>query len=126
MRRTFTLALVIALNLGLSGLNQPLAAKTYDLGVAESSQMKDAQVVANPAPVIPAEMHEECFKSCCIARFQIDKDGKTKVKLLSSSGSTEIDDITLSTLKQWKFRPATLDGKPIPSTRRIKVEFEID
>lgn len=101
-------------------------AQTFSLGVAESSRFVDAEVLAAPQPVIPPELHEQCFKSCCIARFNISPDGKTSVKLLSSSGSEEVDDITLSTLRRWKFRPAMLNGKPVQSTRRVKIEFEIE
>jgi protein TonB len=124
MKNTY-LAIAFALSV-LVGLPSNSGAKTYDAGTEESSTFVEAQVVSNPAPVIPEAMHENCFKSCCIARFMIGADGKSKVKLLSSSGSDEIDDITVQTLRQWKFKPAMLDGKPVASTRRIKVEFEID
>jgi TonB family protein len=56
----------------------------------------------------------------------VSASGKTDVKLLSSSGSSEIDDITLQTLRTWKFKPATLDGEPIEGVRKIQVEFQID
>lgn len=102
------------------------SAKSYDLGTDEAVQYTKAKVLDQPRPVIPSEYHENCFKSCCMARFVIDPTGKTKVKLLTSSGSDEIDDITLQTLRRWKFQPAMLDGKPVSSTRRIKVEFQID
>jgi periplasmic protein TonB len=104
----------------------PAGAKSYSIGTETAAAYEHAEVISNPQPTVPPALHEECFKSCCIARFHIDAEGKTKVRLLSSTGSEEIDDITLSTLKRWKFRPATLDGKPVPSTRRIKVEFQID
>jgi len=116
-----TLALLISL-----GLAAASPAQTFQLGIAESSKFMDAEVLNSPQPMIPAELHEQCFKSCCIARFIINPDGKTAVKLLTSSGSDEIDEITLSTLKRWKFRPAMLNGKPVQSTRRVKVEFEIE
>jgi outer membrane biosynthesis protein TonB len=45
---------------------------------------------------------------------------------MKSSGSDEIDDITLKTLKQWKFKPAMLNDKPVLSIRRIKLEFEVE
>ena len=100
--------------------------KEFSLGVEAECQFQDAAIITSPSPLIPPELHEDCFKSCCIARFLIGDNGKTQVKLLTSSGSEEIDDITLSTLKRWKFRPAVLDGKPVPSSRRVKVEFQID
>lgn len=101
-------------------------AKTFDVGTEERADFVEAKAIYNPQPAIPPEHHEQCFKSCCIARFFIAPDGKTRVKLISSSGSNEIDDITLATLKRWKFKPAMLDGKPVESTRRIKVEFEVN
>jgi TonB family protein len=101
-------------------------AQTFKLGAAESSKYEDSQAVECPQPVIPAALHEHCFKSCCIARFLIKEDGKTTVRLVSSSGDDEVDQITLATLQRWKFRPAALNGKPVQSTRRIKVEFEVE
>jgi TonB family protein len=56
----------------------------------------------------------------------VSANGKTDVKLLSSSGSTEIDEITLQTLRTWKFKPATLDGEPIEGVRKIQIEFQVD
>lgn len=117
----------LSLLLWLTAVIAPGAqAQTFQLGAAESSRFMDAEVLASPQPVIPAELHEQCFKSCCIARFIIQPDGKTAVKLVTSSGSQEIDDITITTLKRWKFRPAMLNGKPVQSTRRVKIEFEVE
>ena len=103
-----------------------MVAKTYDTGTETGAEFVPAKPIASPCPCIPSDMKEECMHSCCTARFQIAQDGKAKVKLLSGSGSDEIDDITLQTLSKWKFKPAMLDGKPVPSTRRIKVEFQVD
>ena len=115
--------LIAAVALGCAA---PGVAKTYDAGTEDSAEYIAAQALSSPEPVVPEAMKEECFKSCCLARFLIAQDGSTKVKLLSSSGSDEIDDITLQTLQRWKFKPAMLDGKPVSSTRRIKVEFQVD
>jgi protein TonB len=107
-------------------LASPVVAKTYDAGTEAAAQFVQAQPINSPQPEIPHDLQEDCFKSCCIARFLIKPDGAAKVKLISGSGSDEIDDITLQTLRQWKFKPAMLDGKPVESTRRIKVEFQVD
>ena len=104
----------------------PAVGKSYDVGTQSEAEYEAAQILSKPAPAIPPELHDHCFKSCCIARFMINTDGSAKVKLLTSSGLDEIDDITLTTLRRWKFKPAMLDGKPIPSSRRVKIEFEIN
>src|SRR5215470_18918764 len=106
--------LMLLSNLALVALlavPEPSMAGTFRLGASESSQIQDAEVLESPQPEIPAQLHEQCFKSCCIARFIIQPDGKASVRLLSSSGCEEIDEITLSTLRRWKFRPAILNGK---------------
>jgi protein TonB len=117
---------IMALALLFGSFTMSVDAKTYDVGADTSAEFVEAKATFTPQPNIPSTHHEQCFKSCCIARFFIAADGKTKVKLLSSSGSNEIDDITLVTLRRWKFKPAMLDGKPVESTRRIKVEFEVN
>ncbi len=96
------------------------------IGTEESSYYKDAEIVHCPKPEIPAELHEQCFKSCCLAKFTIKRDGVSSVKLLSSTGSTEVDEIAVSTLQRWKFKPATVNGKPVESAKKIKVEFEVE
>jgi TonB family protein len=117
--------LVVVLLVGAS-LNQAATAKTYDVVTEETVEFKKAEVVNNPMPTIPVHLQEQAHKSSCVAQFKIAPDGKTQIRLLTSSGNDEIDDITLGTLRQWKFKPAMLDGKPIVSTRRLKVEFEIN
>ena len=118
---TLCIGALAALLVATSGL-----AKTYETGTDDGAEFVPAKGVECPCPEIPSELKEESMKCCCVARFNIDQEGKCKVKLVSSSGSDEIDDITLRTLRKWKFKPAMLDGKPVPSTRRIKVEFQVD
>jgi TonB family protein len=101
-------------------------AKSYDVGTEELNEFKQAEIISSPQPAIPSQVQEEGCSASCVARFSIEPNGKVQVKLLTSSGSDEIDDITLNTLRRWKFKPAMLDGKPVASTRRVKVEFEIN
>jgi protein TonB len=84
-----------------------------------------AEAVYAPEPEISPELKEQCFKSCCIAKFLIKKDGTTSVHILSTSGSPDVDDIALKALRHWKFKPATVNGEPVESSRKIQVEFEI-
>jgi protein TonB len=95
-------------------------------GTTESSKYQDALGIECPEPQIPAELKEETMKTSCVARFDIKADGKSTVKIVSSSGSEQVDDMALATLRRWKFKPATLDGKPVDSFRRIRVEFDIN
>jgi len=104
----------------------PAPAKTLMLGTEYSSEYQMAEPIYHPEPEISAELKEQCFKSCCIAKFLISKEGKTSVHLLTSSGSPDVDEIALEALRHWKFKPATVNGTPVDSTRKIQIEFEVE
>jgi len=101
-------------------------AKMLTLGTDYSSEFRVAEATYAPEPEISSELKEQCFKSCCIAKFLIKKDGSTSVQILSSSGSPDVDEIALKALRHWKFKPATVNGEPVDSSRKIQVEFEIE
>lgn len=104
----------------------PALAKEYSIGIREEAKLVPAKIIESPSPQIPSHKQEESFRTSCEARFLIDPSGKTDVTLLTSSGSEEMDEIAVTTLRKWKFRPATLENKPVASSRRIKIEFEVE
>ncbi len=120
--------LIILITLLCLGLQTPLSieAKEYSIGTQSESKLVDAKVLESPSPEIPSEYNDEAFKSTCTARFNIDAKGAFTVKLLESSGNEEIDKLVLKTLKKWKFKPATLDDEPVVSSRKLKIELEIE
>ena len=120
------LALLVLLSSGNACLVLPAAADTFKLGVQEAEAFKQAEIVSAPEPVISSELKEECLKTCCVARFAIEPTGKFKVNLIASSGSAEVDEITMSCLRGWKFKPAQRGSEPVASTRKIRVEFTVD
>lgn len=95
-------------------------------GTSDSSSYEDALAIECPQPELTAEHNEQGIKTSCSARFVIDEMGKFTVRLVSSTGSQEVDDMALSTLRRWKFKPAQLNGKPVKSSRKIKIEFVIE
>ena|SRR5579883_741427 len=109
-----------------SGAAAPASSMTLKGGLNDGSKYEDALAVECPQPTLPAEHQEQGIKTSCVARFIIDKDGKFQVALLTSTGSEEVDREALATLKRWKFKPAQLDGAPVKSTRKIRIEFEVD
>jgi len=116
-----------ALALGLCfGLAPTGMADTFRLGVQEAEEFKQAEIVSAPEPVITPELKEECLNAFCVARFNIDVKGRIRVELVTSSGCPEVDDITISTLRGWRFRPALRGTEPVTSTRKVRVEFLVE
>jgi TonB family protein len=101
-------------------------AETFKLGTHEANELIPAEVEFSPQPCISSEMLESGIKCTCTAKFHITPTGKHNVSLVNSTGSNEVDELTLETLRTWRFRPAVLNGTPIASVRKIKIEFEID
>jgi protein TonB len=56
----------------------------------------------------------------------VSPNGKSDVQLIGSSGSQEVDNLTLETLRRWKFKPATIDGAPVEGSKKVQVEFKVE
>ena len=108
------------------GTGFAVEAKEYSIGIQQESKRIDAKVLDSPTPEIPSEMQDEAFKTAVTARFSIAADGKVAVALLSTSGNEDIDKIVLDTLKKWKFQPATVNDEPVASSRKLKIELEVE
>lgn len=120
-------ALVLVLFVAVLGVCPAAESRElFKIGTSDSQKYSDAQPVECPHPEIPAILHEECHKASCTARFCINCEGRHDVTLVASSGNDEVDEIALKTLRRWKFKPAMLNGKPVQSVRKIKVEFEVE
>jgi protein TonB len=85
----------------------------------------DPQVVYDPRPTIPNDLLGSDLDTNFWALFTIHTDGTADVKMLQSTGNEELDQIAIQCAKEWKFKPATLDGKPVESYERLDVQFQV-
>jgi protein TonB len=51
------------------------------------------------------------------------EDGTPKIVRVIQSLEWELDEIAINALKQWKFSPATVDGRPVKVRMNIAVRF---
>jgi protein TonB len=86
----------------------------------------DAVAITKPDPILPDSLRLEAVDKSVVAEFDVDTNGvPTNVTIAQSSGDDELDRIALATAKQWRFRPATENGIPTPSTIRLHIEFQV-
>ncbi len=95
---------------------------------------------APPAPFIPStqviatqtERPEYPIEAACagiggttVAVVTVGVEGKpTDVTLRDSSGNKALDDSALARIPEWRFKPATRAGKPVPMSIQVPVNFK--
>ena len=99
------------------------------VGYAQDSPKPDSQVaklVRGPAPEL-----ERCSKPVVgekmsvIVHLDVTTEGlPDAIAVDHTSGDACIDESAVATVQQYRFRPATRDGKPVISHIRIRVDFE--
>lgn len=86
---------------------------------------RDAIATRQVEPQIPYNLRDQQFKSYVRARVVIHSDGSFDASLRSSSGSHEVDELALSALRRWRWKPALKNGEPVESVRLFRIEFEV-
>jgi TonB family protein len=60
-----------------------------------------------------------------ILAVSIDEKGKVKAVKVKSPLDKGLDHNAIKAVKRWKFQPATVDGKPVPTEVNISVDFRL-
>lgn len=87
----------------------------------------EAQQTFAPPPTIPDDLRQDALDKTFVAEFLVGPDGvPSEVKVAQSTGIKELDDVALGTARQWRFKPATVDGRGVESRVRLKIEFSVE
>ena len=84
-----------------------------------------ARALYSPLPTIPDDLREEVFQAVAVARFKVTRDGAAQVALVKPTTNSELNELLLSTLKQWRFQPAVKDGVPIDSVFELRIPITV-
>jgi TonB family protein len=111
-----------ALNAGLVGGNNQPAAPAAPLAVG--GDVKQAKLINSVSPVYPPLAKNQHVSGNVLVDALIDANGKvTTMKVVS--GPTLLHQAAMDALKQWKYQPATLDGKPVPMHLTVTIQFRL-
>ena len=78
----------------------------------------------NPHPSYPLIARKKGWEGRVLLQTDVDKEGNVKfISILESSGFKVLDDISIETLKTWKFTPAKLGNKFVDDIVNIPVKF---
>jgi TonB family protein len=111
-----------SLNTGLVGGNNQPAAPAAPLPVG--GDVKQAKLVASVPPVYPPLAKNQHVSGNVLVDALIDANGKvTTMKVVS--GPTLLHQAAMDALRQWKYQPAMLDGKPVSMHLTVTIQFRL-
>jgi TonB family protein len=111
-----------ALNAGLaSGNTQPTAPAAP---LPTGGDVKQAKLISSVPPVYPALAKNQHVSGNVLVDALIDVNGRvTTMKIVS--GPTLLQQPAMDALRQWKYQPATLDGKPVAMHLNVTIQFRL-
>jgi periplasmic protein TonB len=126
---------------GLAINGQPIATATDSLGgelvpgnvkqpaapvepLAVGGDVKPAKMISSVPPVYPSLARSQHVSGNVKIDALIDVNGRvTSMKVIS--GPALLHQAATDALRQWKYQPATLDGKPVPMHLTITLQFRL-
>jgi TonB family protein len=111
-----------ALNAGLVGGNKQPSAPVAPLPVG--GDVKQAKLISSVPPAYPTLAKNQHVSGNVLIDALIDANGRvTTMKVVS--GPTLLHQAAMDALKQWKYHPASLDGKPVPMHLTVTIQFRL-
>jgi protein TonB len=92
---------------------------------ASGSGHTGARVITQPLPEIPDDLREAAYHAIALARFTIHPDGSVEVELLQPTQQPRLNQLLLASLHNWRFFPATENGKPVESHQDVRVHLVV-
>jgi TonB family protein len=86
--------------------------------------------ISTPAPPYTPQAKKDKVKGAIVAAVGVDDGGnvagvKLTVVSLTRNLRDGLDQSVIDTVRTWKFKPATNQGKPVPVTVRLQVNFNL-
>jgi protein TonB len=101
-------------------VKQPAAPVETPVG----GDVKPAKMISSVRPVYPSLARSQHVSGDVKIDALIDVNGRvTSMKVIS--GPTLLHQAAMDALRQWKYQPATLDGKPVPMHLTITLQFRV-
>jgi protein TonB len=93
---------------------------------ARTSVSVASYAASNRRPVYPRMSRMNDEQGTVVLRVLVKEDGSAgAVELKASSGYPLLDDSALSTVRTWRFNPATVNDKPVAEWYQLSIPFKL-
>jgi protein TonB len=86
--------------------------------------LRDAELISSTRPVYPASAKESKVQGVVTVSAGVDENGNV-VSAKAMSGPILLRQAAVDSVKQWKFSPRLVEGKPAPSQVNVGVDFKL-
>jgi TonB family protein len=83
------------------------------------------RVLYDPDPEYSQEARQAKFQGSVILAMVVGPDGKPHSLQVQRSAGMGLDEKALAAVNQWRFQPATLDGRPVAVRISVEVSFRL-
>src|SRR5580700_3920393 len=83
------------------------------------------QVIFNPEPSFSDEARKAKAQGMVLLLVVVGKDGHTYDVRVGQSLGMGLDEKAIEAVKNWRFRPATLNGQPVATQIAVQVDFHL-
>lgn len=111
--------------INIKAFNQLMAERASGYYCAGGSCDKVPELVSGNAPVYPSSLIMASVTGHITVVFTIDEFGSVVDPRVESTSNFGFSGPTMRAIKTWKFKPASLAGKPIRFTSRQHIQFEL-
>lgn len=113
---------------GIDSVPDPANAQAHDKSIAESSptlpSRTSGQLLYSARPEYPTSAIASRLEGTVVLKALISPEGRV-LRLEKVSGSSVLADAAIQAVRTWRYRPATLDGKPIEVETWIALNFSL-
>lgn len=87
-----------------------------------------AESVSTPTPIVPFQARKDGVEGWVQLSFVITENGDVMDPIIhDSTGRKEFEEAALSAVKEWKYKPTLLDGKPTSqSLSKVQINFILE
>lgn len=89
-----------------------------------SQGVMNGNILRKVDPKYPREAKAKHIQGDVILSVQIDREGNVSVSKVES-GPAVLADAATAAVKQWKYKPMTLNGEPVAVETIIKIQFHL-
>jgi periplasmic protein TonB len=84
--------------------------------------------IFSPGPDYPLSVRKGKHKiqGICVVGLTVDEHGRARDVHVTRSLDRRLDQNAIEAVKQWKFKPAMRDGKPVAVLISVEVEFRLN